>query len=178
MKISLSGASCGGKSTVVKSLSDKYKTFPDSGMICIKNHLISKSIEDFIKWRKINTKHYYNKIIRHQLALEKKSSKKEINVFDRSVLDYIALMVVEEGLKLESYKKYYSLIDIDHVFIFFPLSSFDDRKDTGRLLNKDQSKKVADISIEICEVNNLNYSIVPLAKESEQLNSIIEIIEK
>jgi len=177
MKVSLSGASFGGKSTIIEALNNKYNTFVDSGMIFINGYLISKSTEEFIKWRKINTRNYYNKIIKYQVNLEKNSNNNRINVFDRTVLDYIALMVIEEGLKLENYEKYYSLISIDYVFIFFPLPSFNGRKDTGRLLNKDQSKKIADMSIEICKANNIDFSIVPLSTKLEQLKYITKTID-
>jgi hypothetical protein len=181
VNISFSGASCGGKTSQIQLLNKDYDVYADAGMVFIERHLIRMSAEEFLRWRAENNYKYYSQIISYQSAIEKKIESSSINIFDRSVLDYIALHSLESGKNLSELSALFKFVNIDHAFIFYPLNNFDRRVSTGRLLDKERSFKLSEKMKALCSLLNINFDIIPLANEavtkdyiSQKLKSILK----
>jgi hypothetical protein len=168
MKISFSGASFGGKTSLIETFSSEYNIYLDAGMLYVDRFLKTMSVDEFLDWRKNNNQEYYTEIILFQADTEKSVDPAAINIFDRSVLDYIALMSLESNVEVRELSMFYKYVNVDHVFLFYPLDNFDRRNTTGRLLDKDRSRKLGETTESICRLFDIDYDVVPVSSKASQ----------
>jgi predicted ATPase len=142
MKIVITGGTFAGKTSLVKLFKkDGFKNVQDIGLETIKELNTKIGITKQREFRINKPIEFYSKIIKKQLKIEK-DTKNKIVVFDRGILDYIAMLKLT-GLNMpESLINQIKNTHYDLVFICDTLSNFKERKNTGRSLNKNESLKL------------------------------------
>lgn len=143
-KIVITGGSYSGKTSLIEEFGKQgHKTVPEAAMIII-NELNDKlGVEGQINWRIKNPAEFQMMIIKKQLEFElsAQAEEGEMIFFDRSIFDslaYYRLHNVEISQKaLDLFKKYPS--DYDKVFFLETLSNFQERKETGRIIDKNMA---------------------------------------
>lgn len=166
MRIVITGGSFSGKTTVLNYLEKEgYAVLPDVGLLVMEELNKKLGIEEQRKFRVQNPGEFYALIARKQFELEKKFlGNGEVSFFDRGMHDWVAFCrlagvhVPGEILKLVSKVKY------DFVFVFETLSSFEPRRDTGRLLTRSDSLKIRDLIQKTYEENG--YKVIYVKEDS------------
>lgn len=148
MRIVLTGGTYAGKSSLLESFKKQgFQTVPETGMQIISEISQKLGVEEQKKWRSENTVGFFRLIFERQLELESKTKQDSNNIIfhDRGIHDYLAFMKLEG---VEPPKEFVELAKnnpYDVAFICEILPGFDGRKQTGRVVTREQSYQLKEL---------------------------------
>lgn len=175
MKIVFTGGTYAGKTTLLKLFrKEGFVTLPDAGSEIIEELNKKIGIDQQKKFRAKYPIEYYSKIIRRQIENEAKI-KSDITILDRGVQDYVTMLgmtktKVPKGLKELVNKHYY-----DFIFVFETLSRFNQRKKSGRSIDKKDSVKLGKLLFREYKKMNANVFIVKEAPIKERYKFVRDV---
>jgi predicted ATPase len=151
-KIVLKGGTYAGKSTLLSHFAaEGHTVVPEAGQIIIAELNEKLGMEQQKKWRAENPIEFYERIIAKQEELEASATAVDgkIMFLDRGIPDYLAFLrlvnvEIPKHLWDMAQKHAYKLTIICEV-----LSSFSDRAETGRSLNREASIKLQTLVSEV-----------------------------
>lgn len=145
-KVILTGTACVGKSTLLNVLKNKgYKIIPEAETQIVQELVENMGPEKTGEWILQNYFEFKADVGKRQAELESNitADPDEVVFFDRSAICYIGYCnlrnsKIPEILNILSTKQ-----DIENIFFLETLSSFDERKSTGRVMKKEEAEMLS-----------------------------------
>ena len=141
-RIVLTGGTFAGKSSIADLFrQDGYAVIGDVGFEIIEE-LNDESGQDAQKrFRAEHPVDFYSRILKRQAEKERDISS-DVVIFDRGAYDYVAMMESKDIPVPDSLAESVGKFSYDIAFVFEPLSGFEERKDSGRSFDKNDSLKL------------------------------------
>lgn len=174
-KVVFSGGTYCGKTTLVNSFRDLgYPVVPEAGILFMTELKDAMGMEAYKEWRFNNQQEFFEQLVEKQAYLESVEHKDvEFVFYDRSFADTIAMC---EYLGIQAPRKAVEKFNekaYDFIFVCDMLPDFDERQETARVFNQQDSERINQLVREVY----LNTGYHPVILGPVSLAERIEIVK-
>jgi len=176
LRVVITGGPCSGKTTVIEALAERgFRTVPEAAIEVIAELSERMGVEGQAQWRSENREAFQVMIIEKQAALEEAAAGAASgDVFhDRGRLDGLAYCRVFGAPVPPEVEAGCQDLPYDRVFLLDTLSSFDDRKATGRTSDRERSLEIRDELGRTYAERGLEPVFVPETSVEERITLIL-----
>ena len=167
IKAVLTGTACSGKSALLEELGKEgYKIVPEAETQIV-NRLVRKwGDKKTREWILPNYSEFKQMVGINQAHLESQivAGENEIVIYDRTALCWIAYCKLRDTPAPEILNQLSKNNDYQYVFLCEMLSSFDERRDEGRVMTKEEAFRLKGLIID--EYRSRKYNLIPVPENS------------
>jgi predicted ATPase len=177
MKIILTGTAHCGKTTLLNELGRRgYKIVEEAETPIVKELREKLGIEECKKWIMNNYEEFKDQVAKRQKKLEEENSTEERIFYDRSAICYIAYCKLR-GSRIPASLTKLSEEKPGLALFLESIGNFDERRESGRFMTKEESKKLARLILEEYKTRGIKIIRIPVFSNDEQKNISLRIEE-
>lgn len=175
-KVVFVGGSHCGKTTLLEQFkSAGYPVVPEAAGLVMKQLVEDMGLERYREWRSNNLGKFFELVCEKQIELEQNiPSDEQIIFLDRGVPDMIAVSRYHGAIQPEHITSYPHTNRYDAIFLCELLDHFDDRRETGRMHTREDSRQIVELVYK--EYKKYGYDPVRLAPVS--VEERVELIQR
>ncbi len=174
-QIAFTGSPWGGKTTIIKKLAEEgIPVIIESETQLVKGMVHKYGSDGTGKWILNNYFKFKTMVAERQKVLEQEISNEKIVLYDRTAIDWIAYCNLRNSKIPPLLEELSIQYKFGQVLFFNMLDGFDERRNQGRIMKKEEAIKLNNLILE--EYKSRGYSISFIPKMD--LNPRIELVKK